>query len=51
VPHFTNVPFRKTGEKIVSLYSDKLDLRPISNNQTIIVDGDKIETITVESKK
>jgi dipeptidase E len=50
VPHFTNFPFKKAAEKIVDLYSDKLDLRPISNNQAIIVDGDKIETITVESK-
>jgi dipeptidase E len=51
VPHFTNFPFKKAAEKIIRLYSDKLDLRPISNNQAIIVDGDKIETVTAESKK
>jgi hypothetical protein len=26
-------------------------LRPISNNQAVIVEGDKVETLTVESKK
>ena len=51
VPHHTNFPFKKTVEKIIAEYSGKLDLRPISNNQAIIVDGDKIEQIIVESKK
>jgi dipeptidase E len=51
VPHFTNFPFKKAAEKIVNLYSDKLDLRPISNNQAIIVEGDKVETVTVENNK
>jgi dipeptidase E len=51
VPHFTNFPFKKSAEKIVNLYSDKLDLRPISNNQAVIVEDSKIEMVTVESKK
>jgi dipeptidase E len=51
VPHFTNFPFKKAAEKIVNLYSDKLDLRTISNNQAVIVDGDKIEIVTAEKKK
>ncbi|MDR1533396.1 MAG: Type 1 glutamine amidotransferase-like domain-containing protein [Clostridiales bacterium] len=51
VPHCTNVPFKKAAEKIIAAYSDTLDLRPISNNQAITVDGDNVETITVETKK
>jgi dipeptidase E len=46
VPHFTNAPFKKAGEKIVKEYKEKLDLRPISNNQVIVVDGDKVEVLT-----
>jgi hypothetical protein len=38
------------GEKIVKLYSDKLDLRPISNNQAITVDGDKVDVLTAPEK-
>jgi dipeptidase E len=51
VPHCINAPFKKSAEKIISDYSDKLDLRPISNNQAITVSGDIVETITVENKK
>ena len=51
IPHFTNFPFKKSAEKIVKEYSSKLDLRAISNNQAIIVNGDAIEMITDESKK
>jgi dipeptidase E len=46
VPHFTNVPFKKAGKRIVNLYGDTLDLRPISNSQAVIVDGDTIETVS-----
>ncbi|GHT41342.1 putative peptidase Lmo0363 [Bacteroidia bacterium] len=48
VPHCTNFPFKKAAEKIVAAYSETLDLRLISNNQVIVVDGDKVETLTVE---
>lgn len=51
VPHYTDFPFKKAAAKIVREYSDKLNLRPISNNQAVIVDGDTIEMITAESKK
>ncbi|MDR1007436.1 MAG: Type 1 glutamine amidotransferase-like domain-containing protein [Campylobacteraceae bacterium] len=51
VPHYKNFPFKKAAEKIINLYSDKLDLRPISNNQAIIVDGNEIEIVTNKSKK
>ena len=51
VPHYTNFPFKKVAEKIIEEYSGKLDLRPISNNQVITVDDDKVELLTVEDKK
>jgi dipeptidase E len=51
VPHFTNAPFKKAGEKIVKEYQEKLDLRPISNNQVIVVDKGKVEVLEAESKK
>ena len=50
VPHCTNFPFKKAAEKIVSEYSDKYDLRPISNDQVITVVGEKIEVLS-EPKK
>lgn len=37
VPHLSNFPFQKAAEKIVSTYSEKLNLVPISNHQAIIV--------------
>jgi dipeptidase E len=50
VPHCTNFPFKKAAERIMAEYSDKLDLRPISNNQAVTVDGDKAEQVSVASK-
>jgi dipeptidase E len=50
VPHCTNFPFKKAAEKIIAEYSDKIDLRPISNKQAIIVDGDGVEQLTAGSK-
>ncbi len=47
VPHFTNFPFRKSAKKIVSLYSDKLNLVTISNNEAILVDDGKKEIRTI----
>jgi dipeptidase E len=51
VPHCANFPFRKAAERIISEYSDKHDLRPISNNQAIAVAGRKIEVLTSPGKK
>jgi dipeptidase E len=50
VPHRTNFPFKKAAEKIIATYSDTLDLRPISNNQAITVDGDNVETVENQKK-
>lgn len=43
LPHHTNLPFKKTVEKIISKYEDDLPLTPISNSQAILVNGDDIE--------
>jgi peptidase E len=51
VPHCTNFTFKKAAEKIAKEFSDTLDLRLISNNQVIVVDGEKAETLTTESKR
>jgi dipeptidase E len=47
VPHCGNFPFKRATAKIIREYSDKLDLRPISNNQVVVVNGNKSETLSV----
>lgn len=47
VPHYTNAPFKKAADRIVKEYSDYVSLYPISNNQVVVVDEDRIEIITV----
>lgn len=51
VPHCTNFPFKKSADKIMKDYADKMDLYAINNNQVVIVEGDRIKTVTAESKK
>ncbi|MDR1210374.1 MAG: Type 1 glutamine amidotransferase-like domain-containing protein [Clostridiales bacterium] len=51
VPHCANFPFKKPAAKIISEYSDMLDLRPISNNQAVTVDSGNVEIVTAESCK
>jgi len=46
LPHYTNAPFKKITQKIIEEYESKLDLRPISNDQVIIVNGHKAELKT-----
>jgi dipeptidase E len=50
VPHCTNFPFKKSAEKIIAEYSEKIDLRPIHNKQAIIVKGNQAEIVEVKSK-
>lgn len=47
VPHCDNFPFKKIAEKIITTYSDTLDLKPINNKQAILVDDKetRIETV------
>lgn len=42
LPHYTNAPFKKIVQKIIEEYDSELDLRPISNNQIIIVNGQEV---------
>ena len=46
IPHCENFPFKKVAEKIITTYSDSLNLKPINNKQVILVVNDdvKIET-------
>ena len=46
LPHYTNAPFKKTVEKIIEENKDKYDLKPISNDQFIIVEGNNFRIIT-----
>ena len=46
LPHYTNFPFKKSVEKIISEYSNRLKLMPFSNAQAILVKGDAIEIVT-----
>jgi len=45
LPHYLNFPYKEATQKIVNDYSQKIDLRPISNNQVITVLGDEIKTL------
>jgi dipeptidase E len=51
VPHCTDFPFRRSAEKTLKEFSDTLDLRPISNDQVIVVDGERVETLTLQGKR
>lgn len=46
VPHYTNFPFVKAVEKIISKYESQLNLCPISNSQAILVNGVEIKVET-----
>ena len=48
LPHYNNFPFKKTVEKIVLNYENKLKLITISNSQVILVNE---ESITVKNKQ
>lgn len=49
VPHHTNFPFKESAECIITSYSGKIDLCPISNAQVIIVNGGGFEVWTAET--
>jgi len=40
-----NFPFKESSQKVVNDYSQRIDLRPISNNQVITVLGNEIKTL------
>lgn len=45
VPHYTNYPFKKTVERIIAQYCSDLDLRPINNNQAILINGSDVSIV------
>ena len=45
LPHYLNFPYKEASQKVVNDYSQRIDLRPISNNQVITVLGDEIKTL------
>ncbi|WDV48092.1 Type 1 glutamine amidotransferase-like domain-containing protein [Clostridiaceae bacterium M8S5] len=44
VPHYNNIPFKKITKKLVDSYSSTLKLFPISNNEAILVENDKVKS-------
>ena len=51
VPHYTNYPFEKEVEKIISIYQNKLKLHPFKNSQVILVQENEITLKSVELKE
>lgn len=47
VPHYNNFPFKKITQKILQQYSSNLNLQPISNNEAILVEDDKVKIVKV----
>ena len=47
VPHSTNYQFKGAAAKTIKIFSKTLDIRAISDNQAITVNGDKVETLTL----
>jgi len=43
IPHYGNFPFKKKCERVIQLYSEKLQLIPISNTQAIFVEDSNIQ--------
>lgn len=42
VPHYSNQPFKEIAHKIVEDYSPMLTMKAISNEEVILVDGNKV---------
>ncbi|MDO4881271.1 MAG: Type 1 glutamine amidotransferase-like domain-containing protein [Capnocytophaga sp.] len=45
LPHYLNFPYKEATQKIVNDYAQKIDLRPVSNNQVITVLGNQVQTL------
>mgnify|MGYP000878397878 CR=1 FL=1 len=50
VPHLNEFPFEESAEKTMNVYSS-LNLVPITNNQAILVDEDKIDVLEIKKQK
>jgi len=42
LPHYQNAPFKNAAKIIIDEYATKIDIKPISNNQVIIVKDDYV---------
>ncbi|MES1940821.1 S51 family peptidase [Salinisphaera sp. T5B8] len=45
VPHYGNAPFAEAAEQIMATYGATLALRPLSNTQAVIVDGERVAVV------
>lgn len=45
LPHLNCFPFKKTVEKIITDYSNTLELRPITNSQAILINGSHMKIV------
>lgn len=43
LPHLNSFPFEEAVEKIISEYDKTIPLKPFTNAQVILIDGDKVE--------
>lgn len=43
VPHYSNEPFKKAADDVITLYNSKLNLVPFSNSEVIRVNQDNID--------
>jgi dipeptidase E len=51
VPHHDSFFFKRSAERTLKEYQDKLDLRPISDDQVITVSDGTTKTLTVQGKR
>jgi dipeptidase E len=45
IPHHTNPPFEEAAQSIIDTYSATLQLSPITNQEAILVSGNKLEIV------
>ena len=49
VPHYTNYPFEEAADAIIDEWEETLDLRPITNDQVILVTGELVGILAKHS--
>ncbi|MDF7639634.1 Type 1 glutamine amidotransferase-like domain-containing protein [Lactobacillus sp. ESL0791] len=43
LPHYISFPYKKQARHIYEVYANKIPLKPISNNQVVLVNGEQIK--------
>lgn len=46
LPHYRNAPFAEAVEQVLMEYGNSLDLRPFSNDQAIVIEGNSVDIQT-----